>query len=1572
MVLLQACTHAPSSSSSNESGSPLNVVFLVADDLRVDAVLGANASAVATPNLDRLAARGMAFSRAYCAGSYSGAVCAPSRGMLLSGRSLSSFIESPFNPKVDCTLMPEAFRAAGYETFGTGKWHSGSSWFSRSFTDGGNIFFGGMDPHVGLKTCPFDPSGAYPSEAAAPNPVFSSEAFANATVDFLDRRSKDKPFFAWVSFTAPHDPRTPPAEFKVDPQTVALPANYLTAHPFDNGEMIVRDEQLAAEPRVESEIKEHIADYHGLITHMDAQIGRILDELESSGELDNTVIVFVADHGLAIGSHGLLGKQNLYEHSMGAPLIIASPGVDAGTHSEALTYLYDLFPTVADLTGLPIPESVQGQSLAPVLHGEKTAHRDQILTAYRDVQRAVTEERWKYIDYPKAQETQLFDLQADPDEIHDLAGSPQVAEVEQRLKADLVKLQKQEQVPVAKGRPNILLMYSDDHASAAVSAYGSDLPATPNIDRLADQGLRFDNAFCTNAICGPARAVVLTGKHSHINGFMDNTSVFDGDQQTFPKLLQAAGYQTAVIGKWHLKTDPQGFDYWDILPGQGRYYSPEFINEDGKYAIPGYNTDRIADKAMDWMENGRNKDQPFMLMCQFKAPHRAWMAGPEEVGLFDGMDIPEPTTLFDDASGLTSAAREQEMSIDRHMWLFYDLKVPPLEGEELTGPDRWSVGRDKHMSSEELAAWNAAYEPRNTAFRAANLKGDDLVRWKYQRYIKDYLRCIQGIDRNVGRILDHLDKLGLSDNTIVIYSSDQGFFLGEHGWYDKRFMYEPSLKVPLLVRWPDVIAEGASRGELVQNLDFAPTFLELAGVKVPKDMQGKSMVPILRGHGTPKWRKAIYYEYSGEATHNVAAHYGVRSDQWKLIHYPDTDEWELLDMVNDPDEINNLAGDPAYAEVRAQLQRQLLELRAQYDVEGAKEDLKEVKTKEKESAKAESQSASLTLPSVIASGMVMQRDQLVRVWGWAEPKSMVSITTDWGANAATMVKEDGRWSTRVHTGPAGGPHVMTVKQDSQSIELNDILFGEVWVCGGQSNMEWTLGPGVGQGIADWENEAANANYPNIRLFDVPHQIANSEMDDASAKWKYATTESATTFSAVGFLYGRRLHEELNVPIGLISCNWGGTVAETWMSKDALHDFGAFESELKRLDGGGTSGGSLADKQSQWWKALNDANPSMPADRSNAELPGSWAGDLANFDGVVWYERFVEIPQAWAGKALTLNLGPIDDNDTTWFGDLQVGTSHADGLWNTNRSYAIPANHVSAGIAIPIRIRAVDTGGGGGLQGSEDQMFLQLNGTDEKISLAGTWSSSKGSALNELGAFPRQNWPHQNVPSVLNNGMLAPIIPYGIRGAIWYQGESNVSRPIQYRTLFPAMIQDWRARWGLGDFPFYFVQIAPFNYGDRGDSGMLRDAQRRALQTPNTGMAITMDIGNLGNIHPMNKQDVADRLARWALAKTYMTEVDAICGPFFEKAELENGNSMRVHFTHASGLTTHDGKAPSDFELLDDNGNWHAATATIDNNTLLVTASNVAAPQAVRYAWSTTALPNLSNSAGLPASTFTSE
>ncbi|MCB9904388.1 MAG: sulfatase [Planctomycetes bacterium] len=489
----------------------------------------------------------------------------------------------------------------------------------------------------------------------------------------------------------------------------------------------------------------------------------------------------------------------------------------------------------------------------------------------------------------------------------------------------------------ASKRPNILFIFSDDHSTAAISAYGSRINRTPNIDRLAREGMVFDRMLVTNSICAPSRAVILTGKHSAANGVRDNGDLFDGGQENVAKLLQRAGYATAMIGKWHLKTDPTGFDHWEVLPGQGQYYRPDFVTAEGEHRREGYVTDVTTDLAIEWLDSGRDEDKPFFLMCQHKAPHRSWLPGPDHLNDYDGVTIPEPATLFDDYATRTDAARMQEMEIDRHMWTYYDLQVPPLDPDaKLDGPDQWAAGSLDRMTAEQRAAFDAAFADENAAFREAGLEGRELVSWKYQRYIKNYLRCVAGVDDSVGRLLDYLDANGLAENTIVIYSSDQGFFLGEHGWYDKRWMYEPSLRMPFIVRWLGVTQPGSRSAALAQNVDFAPTFLEAAGAEASPEMQGRSLAPLLRGETPADWRDEAYYEYFEVGIHAVQPHRGVRTDRYKLIHVHPLDQWELYDLETDPDELHNRYDDEELADVQADLKARLERLRAQYgeSVEG--------------------------------------------------------------------------------------------------------------------------------------------------------------------------------------------------------------------------------------------------------------------------------------------------------------------------------------------------------------------------------------------------------------------------------------------------------------------------------------------------------------------------------------------------------------------------------------------------------------------------------------------------------------
>ena len=472
----------------------------------------------------------------------------------------------------------------------------------------------------------------------------------------------------------------------------------------------------------------------------------------------------------------------------------------------------------------------------------------------------------------------------------------------------------------AAERPNILFIFTDDHASHSISAYGSRINKTPNLDRIANEGMLFENCFCTNSICGPSRAVILTGRHSHLNGFLQNGNKFDATQQVFPKLLQKVGYQTAIIGKWHLghggKSDPQGFDYWEVLHGQGPYYNPPMIKNGDRVKHTGYTTDIITDQSLKWLKD-RDQTRPFFLMCQHKAPHGRWEPALRHLDTFEGMSVPEPATLFDDYSGRSAAASGHAMGI----------------ADDL-GPSRLMFRYSSKLTPEQFREFDGYFRPRNEAIEKANLTGVERTRWNYQRYIKNYLRCVKAVDENIGRMLRYLDEAGLAENTVVIYSSDQGFYLGEHGWFDKRWMYEESLHTPLLVRWPGVTTPGTRNGDLVSNLDFAETFLDIAGATIPDDMQGGSLVPFLRGRRPDGWRQAHYYHYYEAGGHGVPIHYGVTDGRYKLIRFPDEslDTWEFFDLQRDPKERTSQYRNPDFARQVAAKKAELKRLRRHYRI----------------------------------------------------------------------------------------------------------------------------------------------------------------------------------------------------------------------------------------------------------------------------------------------------------------------------------------------------------------------------------------------------------------------------------------------------------------------------------------------------------------------------------------------------------------------------------------------------------------------------------------------------------------
>ena len=511
-------------------------------------------------------------------------------------------------------------------------------------------------------------------------------------------------------------------------------------------------------------------------------------------------------------------------------------------------------------------------------------------------------------------------------------------------------------------RPNIVYIMTDDHTAQMMSCYDTRFVETPNLDRIARDGVRFTHSYVANSLSGPSRACMLTGKHSHKNGFTNNEhGIFDGSQQTMPKLLQKAGYETCLIGKWHLVSTPTGFDHWEILPAQGDYYNPMFIHEDGtSSADSGYVTRIITDKALAWMDQRLSPPRgergeglkPFALFIHHKACHRAWLPALEDIRMYEDKTFDLPPEFHDDYA-TREAAGKTEMEIGKDMDIVYDTKM--FVSHEETPQTRLSSSYERmigRLSKTERKQYDDFYVPLSRQFyeewgkdynflphqaqsSVAGSRDAELLEWKYQRYMRDYAKVVHSLDQEVGRVLDYLEARGLLDNTLVVYTSDQGFYMGEHGWFDKRFMYEESLSTPLVMRLPKGYERRGVIDEMVQNIDYAPTFLDLAGAPIPEDIQGISLLPLLKGKKSPKqWRDAIYYHYyEYPAEHEVRRHYGIRTDRYKLIHFygHDVNNWELFDLKNDPHELHNLYGQPGMEALQQQLHRRLEQLQIQYD-----------------------------------------------------------------------------------------------------------------------------------------------------------------------------------------------------------------------------------------------------------------------------------------------------------------------------------------------------------------------------------------------------------------------------------------------------------------------------------------------------------------------------------------------------------------------------------------------------------------------------------------------------------------
>jgi sialate O-acetylesterase len=625
--------------------------------------------------------------------------------------------------------------------------------------------------------------------------------------------------------------------------------------------------------------------------------------------------------------------------------------------------------------------------------------------------------------------------------------------------------------------------------------------------------------------------------------------------------------------------------------------------------------------------------------------------------------------------------------------------------------------------------------------------------------------------------------------------------------------------------------------------------------------------------------------------------------------------------------------------------------------------------------------ADVKLPAIFGDNMVLQQKSSVAVWGWADAGEKIEVLGSWMKNPATAkADKNGDWHVKIKTPAAGATLTLTIKGNN-TITLQDVLAGEVWVCSGQSNMEWPL-----NAVIEADKEVQEADFPQIRLFTVAKNTSTTPQQDCTGQWKICSPQTVGPFSAVGYLFGREIHQKLNVPVGLINTSWGGTPAEAWTSQKTLKSFENYKPILQQLTQ--TEPEALSAKRqaanekaiAQWEEQIDAIDPGTKqnwqdpktdvSDWKEVELPRPWTGtELEAIDGIVWYHRVTNLPPSWARTDLELHLGAIDDADTVWVNGVKIAST---GVYNQERKYFIPRTALHVGPNV-IRIRVVDNMLEGGFTGTEDQMRIGPVGADAKTcaTVAKTWKykvSLSGSALPTLPQID-PGMINPNMPTVLYNGMIAPIVPYRIAGAIWYQGEANIGRSAEYAKLFPAMIGDWRKQWNIGDFPFYWVQIAPFNYGPGASSAYLREAQTSTLKSvKNGGMAVTMDTGVKKDIHPKNKQDVGKRLSLWALAKTYGRKNIAYAGPIYKSFSTE-GQKIRLQFNYTyGGLSATDGHL-NDFVIAGADKNFVPAEAIIDGDTVVVSSPQVQKPVAVRYGWSNWTVGTLFNKAGLPAPSF---
>lgn len=647
------------------------------------------------------------------------------------------------------------------------------------------------------------------------------------------------------------------------------------------------------------------------------------------------------------------------------------------------------------------------------------------------------------------------------------------------------------------------------------------------------------------------------------------------------------------------------------------------------------------------------------------------------------------------------------------------------------------------------------------------------------------------------------------------------------------------------------------------------------------------------------------------------------------------------------------------------------------------------------------------MPSILTDNMVLQQKAKVPFWGRALPGTEIAVKPGWGKVSKTKVRADSTWLLKIQTTKAGGPYEVTVTVGDSTIIYKNVMLGEVWVCSGQSNMEMPLAGWPPENlIQNSAQEIQNANYPNIRLFTVTRAVSNAPEFNCGGTWSQCDSQTAAKFSAAGYFFGRKLYQELKVPIGLVFTSWGGTKVQSWISgkylgqvdryKGLVDSIGSVGGEVKKLDDWIHSHPAVeinTKAPDHQWEGLEFGDSSCSqrdfpdSTWRTMKLPRYWeTTEVGDFDGVVWFRKKIEIPDAWIGRSLVIELGPIDDMDRTFVNGVRVGGFEGAGYWQTPRVYSVPQNIVTDSI-LTIAVRVLDNGGGGGIWGNGVKMQIHpANGPDslQAVPLSGDWKylpvaeyiANKfyvyGIKDEEFYSRPKTTLTiGPNTPTMLYNGMIAPIVPYGIKGVIWYQGESNSDLPEEYDnygSLFALMIKNWRAEWGEGNFPFYFVQIAPFTYGPNSKSYVVRDAQRRTLSVANTGMAVTLDIASITTIHPSDKQDVGLRLAYWALAKDYHKKI--LCsGPLYKSMKIQKGRAILSFDYAGKGLVMKDSSGETNFLIAGKDSVFVKANVKVDGQRLIVYSDSVKNPIAVRYAWTNTDVATLFNKEGLPASTF---